>query len=75
MAEKVLKTPVRIASSMVLNKMPEQLAEPEFSTVVGLAMYAHRTTAARMSPQASWSAKMRAWLTRFGGAGALLQRH
>jgi len=75
MAEKVLKTPVRIASSMVLNKMPAQLAEPEFSTVVGLAMYAHRTTAAKMSPQASWSAKMRAWLTRFGGAGALMQRH
>jgi len=75
MAEKVLKTPVRVASSMTLNKMPAQLAEPEFSAVVGLAMYAHRTTAARMTPQATWSAKMRAWLARFGGAGAVLQRH
>lgn len=74
-AEKVLKTPVRIASSMVLNKMPAQLAEPEFATVVGLALYAHRTTAAKMSPQASLSAKMRAWFTRFGGSGALMQRH
>lgn len=73
--EKVLKVPVRMAASMTLNKMPAQLAEPEFAAVVGLALYAHRTTAARLSPQEGWGAKMRGWLTRLGAPGVMMQRH
>jgi cell division protein FtsA len=73
--EKVLKVPVRMAASMTLNKMPAQLAEPEFAAVVGLAMYAHRTTVARLSPQEGWGAKMRGWLTRLGAPGVIVQRH
>jgi len=73
--ERILKLPVRLASATPLSRMPVQLADPEFAAVVGLAMYAHHTTAARISPEAGWGAKMRAWFTRFGAPGAHLQRH
>jgi len=73
--ERILKTPVRLAAAMPLSRMPAQLAEPEFAAVVGLAMYAHRTTAARISPEPGWGMKMRAWFTRLGGPGVDLQRH
>ena len=74
-AERILKTPVRLAVSMTLARMPAQLAAPEFAAVVGLAMYAHRTTAARISPETGWGTKMRAWFNRFGAPGVPLQRH
>lgn len=74
-SERILKLPVRLAVSMTLARMPAQLAAPEFAAVVGLAMYAHRTTAARILPSAGWSARMRAWFTRFGAPGAHLQRN
>jgi cell division protein FtsA len=74
-SERILKTPVRLAVSMTIARMPAHLAAPEFAAVVGMAMYAHRTTAARISPELGWGTKMRAWLTRLGGPGVHLQRH
>jgi hypothetical protein len=46
--------------------MPEALAEPEFATVVGLAMYAHRTTIAKMNPEQGFGHKLRALLAKLG---------
>jgi len=64
--ENILKRPVRMASPIPIAKMPEQLAEPEFSTVVGLAMYAHRTTVAKMTQDQGLGYKLRALLARLG---------
>ena len=65
--EKVLERPVRLASPAPLGRMPEVLCEPEFATVVGLAMYAHRTTVTRMiQEQAGFGAKVRTFFARLG---------
>jgi cell division protein FtsA len=73
--EKILQMPVRLAAASPFSRMPAQLADPEFSAVVGLAMYAHRAIAARISPELGWAAKMRAWLARLGAPGVHWQRH
>jgi cell division protein FtsA len=64
--ERVLKRPVRLASSMPLARMPEQLAAPEFATVVGLAMYAHRTSVAKLAQEKGIGSKLRAWWAKLG---------
>lgn len=64
--EKTLDRPVRLASPQPIANMPPELAEPEFATVIGLAMYAHRTTAARMIPEQGFGAKVRTLLARLG---------
>jgi cell division protein FtsA len=46
--------------------MPEQLAEPEFATAVGLVMYAHRTTIAKMNPEQGFGHKLRALIAKLG---------
>ena len=64
--EKLLQKPVRLASPTPLKKMPEDLGEPEFATVIGLAMYAHRTAVAKMIPEQGFGAKVRTLLARLG---------
>jgi cell division protein FtsA len=64
--ERELRRPVRMASPVSLARMPAQLADPEFSTVVGLAMYAHRTTVAKLSEDAGIGSRLRALWTRLG---------
>lgn len=64
--EKVLDRPLRLGSPQPISSMPPQLEEPEFSTVIGLAMYAHRTTAAKMIPEQGFGAKVRTLLARLG---------
>src|SRR5215475_4667817 len=51
LCQQTLDRPIRLPSPAPLSDMPPQLAEPEFATVVGLAMYAHRTTVAKMNPE------------------------
>jgi len=64
--EKTLDKPVRLASPQPIASMPPQLAEPEFATVIGLAMYAHRTTAAKMIQEEGFGAKVRTLLAKLG---------
>lgn len=64
--EKLLERPVRLASPAPLRKMPQELSAPEFATVIGLAMYAHRTAMAKMMPQQGFGAKVRTLLARLG---------
>ena len=64
--EQVLKRPVRLASPAPLARMPVQLAEPEFATVIGLAMYAHRTTVARITQDHGFSSRLRALWAKLG---------
>ena len=64
--EKIVDHPVRLASPQPISSMPPQLAEPEFATVIGLAMYAHRTTVAKMIPEQGFGARMRTLLAKLG---------
>jgi cell division protein FtsA len=64
--ERELHRPVRLAASAPLAHMPASLAEPEFATVVGLAMYAHRTTVARISEDAGIGSRLRAFWAKLG---------
>jgi cell division protein FtsA len=64
--ERVLNRPIRMASPAPLARMPVQLAEPEFATVVGLAMYAHRTSVARISQDNGFSSRLRAIWAKLG---------
>jgi cell division protein FtsA len=64
--ERVLQRPVRLAAPTPIAKMPVQLAEPEFATVVGLAMYAHRTTVAKISQEHGFGSRLRSLLARLG---------
>lgn len=64
--ERTLGRPVRFGSSTTLARMPAELAQPEFATVVGLAMYAHRTSVARVSPEQGFGSKLKAWWAKLG---------
>lgn len=64
--EEVVKRPVRLASPLPIAKMPEQLAEPEFATLVGLAMYAHRTAAAKVTEIQGLGYRLRALFAKLG---------
>jgi cell division protein FtsA len=64
--ERVLSRPVRLASPVPIAKMPAQLAEPEFAAVVGLAVYAHRTTVAKISQEQGFGSRLRSLLARLG---------
>ena len=66
LCQKVLDRPIRLASPEPIADMPSQLAEPEFATLVGLAMYAHRTTVAKMNPQQGFGQKLKALIARLG---------
>jgi cell division protein FtsA len=66
LCQKVLDRPIRLAAPEPIAEMPPQLAEPEFATVVGLAMYAHRTTVAKMNPQQGFGKKLKALIARLG---------
>jgi cell division protein FtsA len=65
--QKILDRPIRLAvPEPPIAEMPPQLAEPEFATAVGLAMYAHRTTIAKMNPEQGFGHKLRALLAKLG---------
>jgi cell division protein FtsA len=66
LCEEVMKRPVRMASPVPIAKMPAQLAEPEFSTVVGLAMYAHRISAAKVTEINGFGSRLKAWFGKLG---------
>ncbi len=57
-ADSVLRRPVRLSWPTPLAKMPSSLAEPEFSTVLGMVFYAHRARIARGLQDTRWSTKL-----------------
>jgi cell division protein FtsA len=64
--ELLLECPVRIANPTTITRMPEEMEDLEYATVIGLAMYAHRTTAARMIQEHGFGAKVRSMLAKLG---------
>jgi cell division protein FtsA len=63
-AESVLRKSARIACPMPLARMPEQLSEPEFATMVGMIFYGHRARQARGAQEDRWSNKLKALLAK-----------
>lgn len=59
-AESLLRVPARVGYPVPLSRMPENLIQPEFSTVVGMLLYTHRTTVLRAAEDQGLRAKLRA---------------
>ena len=65
-AESVLRKPVRLSWPVPLAKMPVELAEPEFATLLGLVYYGHRARVARGIQDDRWSSKIKAMFAKKG---------
>jgi cell division protein FtsA len=66
-AESVLRKPSRIAYPTAIARMPSSLAEPEFSTAIGLILYGHRARLATgASSEGSITTKLRSLFARRG---------
>jgi cell division protein FtsA len=61
-ADSVLRRPVRLSWPTPLAKIPAGLADLEFSTVLGMALYGHRARSARGSQDDRWSSRLKALL-------------
>jgi cell division protein FtsA len=59
-AESLLRVPARIGSPVPLSRMPEELVAPETATLVGMLLYAHRTSVTRAAEDQGLRAKLRA---------------
>ncbi len=59
-AESLLRVPARVANPVPLSRMPAPLAVPECATLVGMLLYAHRTSLVRAAEDHSLRAKLRA---------------
>ncbi|RRA48879.1 cell division protein FtsA [Acidipila sp. EB88] len=58
-AESILRVPARIGTPVPLSRMPAELQQPEYATLVGLMLYAHRTSTIRAEQEGSLRAKLR----------------
>ncbi len=59
-AESLLRTPARIGSPVPLSRMPEELAQPEFATAIGMLLYTHRTRVRRANEELGLKQKLKA---------------
>ncbi|HUK25183.1 MAG TPA: cell division protein FtsA [Terriglobales bacterium] len=65
-AESVLRRPVRTSWPAPMAKMPASLAEPEFATVLGMAVYSQRARLARGMQEERWGSRLKAMLVGKG---------
>jgi cell division protein FtsA len=65
-AESVLRKPVRLSWPTPMAKMPASLAEPEFSTLLGLVYYGQRARMARGYQDDGWSSRLKALFAKKG---------
>jgi cell division protein FtsA len=61
-AEDVLRRPARLALPLPLDKMPAELAEPEFATLIGLVLYGHRARLTRGTQNHNFLSRLKSWL-------------
>jgi cell division protein FtsA len=59
-ADSVLRRPLRLSWPAPLARMPSNLAEPEYATVLGMAFYGHRSRIARGQQEDRWGSRLRA---------------
>jgi cell division protein FtsA len=65
-AESVLRKAARFAYPTPMAKMPALLAEPEFSTVLGMVYYGHRARLARGLQEPGFGSRMKALFAKRG---------
>jgi cell division protein FtsA len=65
-AESVLRKPVRLSWPTPMAKMPASLAEPEFSTLLGLVYYGQRARMARGYQDEGWRSRLKALFAKKG---------
>jgi len=65
-AESILRKAARLAWPTPMAKMPSVLAEPEFSTVLGMVYYGHRARLARGLQEPGFGSRMKALFARKG---------
>ena len=58
--ENMLRTPARIGTPVPLSRMPEELVDPEYATLIGLLLYAHRVRQQRGADELGMGARLRA---------------
>jgi cell division protein FtsA len=59
-AESQLRVPARIGYPVPLSRMPQELVQPECAVLIGLVLYAHRTSVIRAADDHGLRAKLRA---------------
>lgn len=59
-AENMLHTSARIGTPVPLSRMPEELIDPEYATLIGLLLYTHRVREQRVAGDVGVGAKLRA---------------
>ena len=63
-AEQVLRRPVRLPLPAAVDKMPAELASPEFAAVIGMIFYGNRMRLARSVQEQGFTARLRALFAR-----------
>jgi cell division protein FtsA len=58
--ESLIRVPARIGTPVQISRMPEELAEPECSALVGMLLYSHRTGVLRAAEDGGLRAKLKA---------------
>ena len=58
-AESLLRVPARIGYPVPLGRMPAELAQPEFSTAIGMLLYTHRTQVRKASEEQGLRQKLK----------------
>jgi cell division protein FtsA len=64
--ESVLRRPMRLGDPSPIARMPSELAEPDFSTVIGLAFYAQRTRLAHGLQETTLTSRLKSFFARRG---------
>lgn len=59
-AESLLRVPARVGTPVPLSRMPEELTGPENAVLVGMLLYAHRTSISRAAEDNGLRAKLKA---------------
>jgi cell division protein FtsA len=58
-AESLLRVPARVGYPVPLSKMPEELVRPEFSAMIGMLLYTHRTQVRKASEEQGLRSKLK----------------
>ena len=77
-AEQVLRRPVRLPLPAPVDKMPAELATPDFAALIGMIFYGNRMRLARSAQEQGFTAKLRALFakkTGWQGTNAVTSDH
>jgi cell division ATPase FtsA len=65
-AESVLRKPSRVAEPSPISRMPAELCDPEFSSLIGLVLYGHRVRLAHGLQEETLASRLKSLFARRG---------